>query len=358
MSVLEFVCNAGLTIEAIYPVHAESEVSLHLMDKDAISYDLIHVCRKRRPEDTRTKRSWAGLRLLVRQRAREEITRIEAGRYGGKALTPPDIRMVLIGKCLEVYSRHYGAVLGWNNEPFPLKAALQDIRMMVEQIVSRETPLPSELENVDAISQVWLLALCNRREVSMDSISKITRGVFEVSDLTAHKPTLLRKGRVKGGRTYEVLTPAERLDALQQHLKGAGSTAEQLTLLDPTDNKPIVIGPALVDVLHLLAANAEKGERLDHLVERFHGQREQLRAALQYPATTRPQPLEQGRGKTLAVLQRPVCPGPINTVIHHSMSPTSTIHYPPSWPGCHHPSSIIHHPSSLFDHARLPHTPR
>jgi hypothetical protein len=280
--VLNSVCNANLVIEAIYPVHSEREASLHLQDNEAIAYDLIHVCRKRRPEDTRTKRSWAGLRQIVRQRAREEITRIEAGRYGGEPLPPPDIRMVLIGKCLEVYSRHYGAVLDWNNEPFPLKAALQDIRMMVEQIVSRETPLPSELENADPISQVWLLALCNRREVSMDTISKLTRGIFEVSDLTDHKPPLLRKGRVKGGRTYEVLTPVERLDALQQHLKGAGSTAEQLTLLDPTDNKPVVIGPALVDVLHLLAANAEKGERLDHLVERFRGQREQLRAALQY----------------------------------------------------------------------------
>ncbi|HRT09051.1 MAG TPA: hypothetical protein P5233_11765, partial [Candidatus Paceibacterota bacterium] len=245
-------------------------------------YDLIHVCRKRRPEDTRQKRSWAGLRQLVRQRAQEEVARIEAGRYGGQPLPPPDIRMVLIGKCLEVYSRHYGAVVDWNGEPFPLKSALQDIRMMVEQIVSRETPLPSELEGTDAFTQVWLLALCDKREVSVDSISKLTRGVFEVSDLTGHKPPLLRKGRVKGGRTYEVLTPLERLDALRDTLRGAGSTTEQMTLLDLADNTPVVFGPKLVDVLHLLVGNAEQGERLDHLVERFRGQREQIRAALQY----------------------------------------------------------------------------
>lgn len=281
-SVLNSICTADLVIEAVYPVHAESEVSLHLMEKDAISYDLIHVCRKRRSEDTRAKRSWAGLRQLVRQRAREEVARIEAGRYGGQPLSPPDVRMVLIGKCLEVYSRHYGAVMDWNAEPYPLRSALQDIRMMVEQIVSKETPLPSELENVDAISQVWLLALCQNREVSVDSISKFTRGVFEVADLTGHKPPLLRKGRIKGGRTYEVLTPLERLDGLRQTLKGAGSTSEQLTLLDTMDNTPVVLGPKLVDVLHLLSGNAEQGERLDQLVERFRGQREQIRAALQY----------------------------------------------------------------------------
>ncbi len=281
-SVLNSVCNAKLVIEAIYPVHSEREASLHLQDNEAIAYDLIHVCRRRRPEDTRAKRSWAGLRQLVRQRAKEEITRIEGGRYGGEALPAPDIRMVLIGKCLEVYSRHYGAIVDWNGELFPLRSALQDIRIMVEQIVSKETPLPSELENVDALSQVWLLALCDKREVSVDSISKLTRGVFEVSDLTGHKPPLLRKGRIKGGRTYEVLTPLERLDGLQQTLRGAGSTSEQLTLLDATDNTPVVFGPKLVDVLHLLSGNAEQGERLDHLAERFRGQREQIRAALQY----------------------------------------------------------------------------
>jgi len=281
-ALLDAVLEAGFHVEAIYPIHSEGESSLHLMDKDAISYDLIHVCRKRRPEDTRQKRSWAGLRLQVRSLAKEEIARIEAGRYGGQPLSPPDVRMVLIGKCLEIYSRHFGAVIDWDGKPFPLRSALQDIRMMVEQIISKETPLPSELETVDALSQVWLLALCDKREVSVDSISKLTRGIVETSDLTGHNPPLLRKGRLKGGRTYEVLTPVERLSALQQALKGAGSASEQLTLLDPVDNTPVVFGPALVDVVHLLAANAEQGERLDHLVERFRGQREQVRATLHY----------------------------------------------------------------------------
>ncbi len=281
-NLLSAVMNAGFEIEAIYPVQSEGESSLHLQDNEAIAYDLIHVCRKRRAEDTRTKRSWAGLRQSVRQRAKEEVARIEAGRYGGRPLPPPDIRMVLIGKCLEVYSRHFGAVLDWNGEPFPLRSALQDIRMMVEQIVSKETPLPSELENLDALSQVWLLALCDKHEVSVDSISKFTRGVFEVSDLTGHKPPLLRKGRVKGGRTYEVLTPSQRLDGLRLTLRGTDSNSQQLALLAIDDNTPIAFGPKLVDVIHLLAGNAEQGERLDHLVERFRGQREQIRAALQY----------------------------------------------------------------------------
>lgn len=281
-ALLEALLDAGFEVEAIYPVHSEGESSLHLMDKEAIAYDLIHVCKKRRPEDVAKKRSWAGLRQLVRQQARDEIARIESGRYGGQPLPLPDVRMVLIGKCLEVYSRHYGAVLDWDSQPFPLRSALQDIRVMVEQVVSSEAPLPSQLEGADALSQVWLLALCDKREVSVDSISKLTRGIFEVSDLTGHKPPILRKGRVKGGRTYEVLAPQERLDGLRSTLKDAGIATEQLTLIGMEKSESVIVGPKLVDVLHLLLANAEQGERLDQLVDRFRGQGEAIQAALEY----------------------------------------------------------------------------
>lgn len=278
--VLNSICNADLVIEAIYPVHAESEVSLHLMNNEAIAYDLIHVCRKRRAADTRSKRSWAGLRQLVRNRASEEIARIEGGRYGGQTLPSSDVRMVLIGKCLEVYSRHYGAVLNWDGQPFPLKSALQDIRMMVEQVVSREAPLPGALENADAFSQIWLLALCDKREVAVDTVSKLTLGVFEVSDLTGHKPPLLRKGRVKGGRTYEALTPLERLTGLTATLGETGPKPLELGLDLPNDEA--AKGAPLVDVLHMLLAHAEQGDRLDHLVEHHRGQREPIQAALEY----------------------------------------------------------------------------
>ena len=223
----------------------------------------------------------------MRQRAREEIARIESGRYGGQPLPPPDVRMVLIGKCLEVYSRHYGAVLDWDGEPLPLRTALQDIRVMVEHVVSREAPLPAELETTDALSQVWLLALCDKREVSVDSISKLTRGIFEVSDLTSHKPPILRKGRIKGGRTYEILTPAERVDVLRE--RTSESKAESiLELALDLPAKKQAAGPPLVDVLHLLLADAENGERLDHLVERFRGQRETIQRGPRVPQATGP----------------------------------------------------------------------
>jgi adenine-specific DNA methylase len=47
---LEALCESGFEVVAVYPIHAESETSLHLMNKENISYDLIHVCRKRRAD--------------------------------------------------------------------------------------------------------------------------------------------------------------------------------------------------------------------------------------------------------------------------------------------------------------------
>jgi len=152
---------------------------------------------------------------------------------------------------------------------------------MVEQMLSKENPLPAELENVDVISRVWLRGLSAAREVTVDLVRKQTHGIFELGDLTGYKPPLLRKGRVKGGRTYEVLTPLERLDGLRVALRESGPNAEQIRLF-ADDNEITSAGPNLVDVLHFLMAHAEQGERLDHLVERFRGQREALRAALEY----------------------------------------------------------------------------
>lgn len=280
VALLEAICKAGFVLEAIYPIQSEGSTSLHLQDKEAIAYDLIHVCRPRLPQTGR--RSWAGLKAQVRRLAQEEIRQIETGRYGQSALPSPDVRMVLIGKCLEVYSQNYGAVVDWQGESLPLRAALQDIRLMVEQIASSEHPLPTELESTDAITQVWLLALCNQREITVDSLSKTTRGIFEVGDLTNHQPPLVHKKRAKGGRSWEILTPAERLNGLREILMKAPPTVEQLDLGIVGGERTVVIGPPLVDVLHLLLACAETGERLDPVISFFDAQRGPIRAALEW----------------------------------------------------------------------------
>ena len=278
---LQTLCDKEFEIIAVYPIHAEREASLHLMDKENISYDLIHVCRKRRtvPET----RSWAGIRQEVRRRAREELKAIEAGRYGGEPLNPNDVRLICIGKCLELYSRHYGKVVDHANEPFRLHEALQDIGTIVDQLVTRERPLPPELEeDIDPISYVWLRVLLDRKmEINVNDLNKALRAM-QVSAEDLKKAGLIVKGRTGRGRYFKVKQPDERLNMLKERLEPSlAPQREQMVLFDDME-RPIVQNVALVDLLHLMIGLVRSGESVGPWLERFSGFRPKLRVAFRH----------------------------------------------------------------------------
>lgn len=277
-ALLRAILGAGFELNGVYPIHGEAESSLHLMDKQAIAYDLIHVCQKRPLEATREKRSWAGIRQEIRRRARDEIQAIEAGRYG-RGLNPADINIILIGKCLELYSRHYGAVIDHEGNEVKLHEALKEIRNLVDQFVSREQPLPAELDDIDAESRIYLLTLCDRKEIKSDEVHKATRGILEPQDLMA--AGLVIKGRAGRGRTYEVKQPAQRFPELLERFR-QGSGLDQPSLFPG-----VAAGgerTLFIDYVHLLMALAEGGENLLPWLERFRGETPRLRVACDYLA--------------------------------------------------------------------------
>lgn len=276
---LQSLCDTGFEIAAVYPVHGEAESSLHLMDKENISYDLIHACRKRQEDPT--PRSWAGIRQEVRRRARAELTAIEAGRYGNKPLPEPDVRLICIGKCLELYSAHYDRVLDHEGNTYPLHKALQDISSIVDQLVTRERPLPPELEDIDAMTYAWLRLLAiHKREVKVDTISKGTRSL-QVSTEDLKRAGLIIRGRTGRGRTYEVKQPSERLEAVLEKLNKALQSASQGELFEGEillDKEKM----PLVDLLHALIAMADAGESVFPLTERFDSRRSEILAGLRF----------------------------------------------------------------------------
>lgn len=277
-SLLESVCEAGFHIEAIYPIQSEGESSLHLMDKQAISYDLIHICRKRTDHE-RGSRSWAGIRQQVRESAREEIRLIESGRYGQDPLPAMDRNIILIGKCLELYSQHYRKIVDHEDRPVSLQAALEEIRMMVDQLTTEESALPPELEEIDAPSYVYLSCLCDRKEIKSDEVHKATRGITEPSTLIEHD--LMIRGRAKRGRTYEVRSPLERLDALKKKF-GARMGERQGQLFDVDLVPALSPEDQFIDYIHFLIGLAENGESVLEWLDQFRGKRPQIRAALDY----------------------------------------------------------------------------
>ncbi len=299
-ALLRAIMGAGYELAGVYPTHGEAESSTHLMDKQAISYDLVHVCRKRPVGATVEKRQWAGIRQEIRRRAREEIKAIEAGRYGAEPLAPSDVNIILIGKCLELYSRHYGAVMD-QDTPFELRDALKEIRSLVDQLVTTDRPLPSELEDVDAESRVYFLALCDRKEVKTDEVHKVTRGILEPEDLI--EAGLIIKGRAGRGRTYEVKQPMERFRQLEPKFRV--QPAPQLDLIE--DNRPKAKGRVyFIDYVHFLMALAEAGENLTPWLDRFRGETPRLRAACEYLAKR-----NKGFAATLKKIQDLLEPTPL-----------------------------------------------
>ena len=276
---LQTLCEVGFEIAAVYPVHAEREQALNLQDKENVAYDLIHVCRKRReiPSD----RSWAGVRQEVRRRARAELAAIEAGRYGNQPLPESDVRLVCIGKCLELYSAHYGRVLDHEGNPLPLHKALQDIGAIVDQLVTRERPLPPELEDIDALSYAWLrLLMPVRGEVGVDKVNKGLRAM-QVNTEDLRRAGLIIRGRTGRGRTYEVKQPLDRLEEARKRLQKAYEQTAQSVLFQD-DPAPAAATAPLVDLLHALIALADAGEPVLPWLERFPGRRAALRAGLRF----------------------------------------------------------------------------
>ncbi|MBI2998834.1 MAG: hypothetical protein HYY46_10380 [Deltaproteobacteria bacterium] len=198
------------------------------------------------------------------------------------------MRLICIGKCLELYSAHYGKVLDHEGKPLPLHKALQDISAIVDQLVTKDRPLPPELAAVDALSYVWLKVLAPiRNEVTVDTVSKATRAM-QVSVEDLKDAGLIVRGRTGRGRTYEVKQPAQRLaELLKQYQPGLKVRTVQGELFN-SEGEAIFHDITLVDLLHLLIGLAAAGESVVPWLDRFARLRPQLRAALRFVRDMRP----------------------------------------------------------------------
>jgi len=145
--------------------------------------------------------------------------------------------------------------------------------------VSAKQPLPSELEHIDPVSYIYLTCLCDRKEIKSDEVHKTTRGIMEPDVLI--KNGIIRKGRAKRGRTYEVKLPAERYQDLVKIFKRNFGTIQQLSLF-PDLEEAKFDHVALVDVLHYLMGLAEAGENLVPWLDQFKPILPNIRVSFEY----------------------------------------------------------------------------
>lgn len=224
-TVLKSVLEAGFYITALYPIRGEMRGSTHIHDKANIEYDMIVVCRNRDtdPEEV----SWRSLEDDIYFRASDEIARLE---QSGSRLTQGDVFAVTMGKCLEVFSKHFPNVTHEGSQ-ISVDDALQTIQGIVDEQLMEER-VQTLGDEMDPTSAVYLTYVLGRGDsISYNALNKDLRqrGV-DVAELV-HEGLL-----EQDGDKLNVLSPTARSERVANKRKPlAIDRAHQLRYLFETD---------------------------------------------------------------------------------------------------------------------------
>jgi adenine-specific DNA methylase len=205
-SVMGAVLDAGFYVSAIYPVQAEMSHSLHIRNQQAIEYDSIIVCRKR-VGDGRI--SWEQLEDQVHFQAAETLEQLQENAQG---LSRADVSVIVLGKCLELYSKHYPNVME-EEQSVSVREAIDRLwtiidSLAVEEVLSR---LPASL---DEVTKAYAITLAGRHQIPYDELNKRLRHRGLSTDIFSDEQLVEIEGK-----TVRVAAPGERRDHLEVRLE-------------------------------------------------------------------------------------------------------------------------------------------
>jgi hypothetical protein len=160
---------------ATYPIRSdETKGDSGAFGSRKIEYDIIHVCRKRleAPEPV----SWARMRRWVK----DETVRLKdlLEHTHGKTLPESDLRVILRGKSLEFYSRHYGQVFTGDGQVLEVRDALLGINQLLDDLLEDTTQTGGlrPPDSAEPASRLYLRIFKNRTEMERDELHKTLRG--------------------------------------------------------------------------------------------------------------------------------------------------------------------------------------
>lgn len=175
IDVLCALFNAGYILLQTFPVIGdESKGENAAFGSKKIEYDIIHVCRKRLGEPEPV--SWARMRRWVKEESFRLKELLE--HTHGKELPESDLRVILRGKSLEFYSRHYGKVFTGDNQVLDVREALLGINQLLDDLLEN-TSLTGGVhppDSAEPASRLYLRLFKKRTEMERDELHKTLRG--------------------------------------------------------------------------------------------------------------------------------------------------------------------------------------
>jgi len=212
--ILEALVQSGFTITGAYPVQSEMPNNPHISELDNSEYDILIYANKERVDEELT---LGGLRknlfFELQDLAAEERERHDD-------LSKADLGVILRGKCMYYYSKHYPNVYS-GGEEVGIDEALDTVDSVIEQVLEGSVNLPG---SIDSLTQAYA-AFCQRGSESFDDLNKTLLGKnLNVSDLE-------NENLVKGPRDEkEPVSADERVHFIERKLNKSGKDGE--TLLD------------------------------------------------------------------------------------------------------------------------------
>lgn len=175
MSILQSLFDAGWLLEATYPIRSdETKGEGGQFGSRKIEYDIIHVCRKRL-EDPKPV-SWPKMRQWVKAEMSRLRPLLES--YKARGLQDADVRVILRGKALEFYSRHYGTVMvsapGGEDVVLSIRDALLGINQLLDELSGAPGERPPSI--VQPVVYQYLRLFGSKASYSRDEVSKLLRG--------------------------------------------------------------------------------------------------------------------------------------------------------------------------------------
>jgi adenine-specific DNA methylase len=159
--ILAALVDSGFTITGAYPVQSEMPNNPHISELDNAEYDILIYANKEQVDErttlTELKRD---LFFELQEMAREERARHEG-------LSKADLGVILRGKCLYYYSRHYPEVYD-DGERAGIDDALATVDEIIEQVLEGSVDLPN---SIDTISEAYA-AFVARGPESYDELNK------------------------------------------------------------------------------------------------------------------------------------------------------------------------------------------